>query len=68
MIRRIGDVCTNPEHALSGEMTFEPGNYEHECPGCKCKTMFAVYSRTPITFTKKVIVHQNWNSDETRRS
>ena len=37
--RKISDhpvekICRNPEHNPAGMIVREPGNYEHECPGC----------------------------------
>ena len=34
--------CQHPEHNPPGHMVFEPGVYEHECPGCGRKFEFIV--------------------------
>lgn len=34
--------CRRPEHEPPMHMVYEPGIYEHECPGCGSKTMFTV--------------------------
>ncbi len=54
-IRRIGDVpedkpchweapppCLHPEHNPPTHMVFQPGVYEHECPGCGRTKRFTV--------------------------
>lgn len=43
--KMIGDVprpCAHPSHNPPGHMVYEPGVYEHTCPGCGKKTVFAV--------------------------
>jgi len=34
--------CMHPEHNPPGMCVFEPGVYEHTCPGCGKKTIFVV--------------------------
>lgn len=44
--RKIADApskpCMHPEHNPPGMCVFEPGAYEHTCPGCGKKTIFVV--------------------------
>ena len=45
MIKKIWEVkshCKHPEHDPPKMMVFEPGTYEHECPGCGKKIVFRV--------------------------
>lgn len=35
-------VCGHPEHNPPKMRVFEPGKYEHECPGCGHKQKFVV--------------------------
>lgn len=50
MTRRIGDVsqenpselCRDLEHLPPDGMCFEPGVWEHICPGCGTRTVFVV--------------------------
>lgn len=50
-IRKIRDLdpsetpCRHPEHQLPNMMCFQPGVYEHECPGCRRTFQFTVRSR-----------------------
>lgn len=42
-IGEIGDtLCRHPEHSPPSMQVFEPGIYEHTCPGCGAKTIFNV--------------------------
>lgn len=34
--------CMHPEHNPPKHMVFQPGHYEHECPGCGRKQQFFV--------------------------
>ncbi len=34
--------CLNPEHTPPTMQVFSPGRYEHQCPSCGHKTVFAV--------------------------
>lgn len=34
--------CQHPEHWPPGAAALQPGYYEHECPKCNKKTIFAV--------------------------
>ncbi len=38
----VPDPCNNHEHNPPSMMVFEPGTYEHECPGCGAKQVFVV--------------------------
>jgi hypothetical protein len=44
--RKIADApprpCQHPEHNPPGMCVFEPGVYEHICPGCRKKKIFTV--------------------------
>jgi len=40
------EQCHNPEHDPPKMMVFEPGSYEHECPGCKMKQYFRINKGT----------------------
>lgn len=47
--RKVGEVdwskfrpCSNPDHDVPSMMVFQPGVYEHECPGCKNIIRFTV--------------------------
>ena len=44
--RRVGDLpggppCSSPEHNPPAHMVYRPGVYEHVCPKCGHKTIFA---------------------------
>lgn len=44
-IKKIKDAprpCLHPEHKPPKHMVFQPGTYEHTCPGCGQKTTFTV--------------------------
>ena len=41
-IRDIKPLCLHPEHKPPKYCVFEPGEYEHICPGCGYKTIFTV--------------------------
>lgn len=34
--------CAHPEHEPPKHRVFEPGRYEHTCPGCGKRTTFTV--------------------------
>lgn len=36
------DYCGHPEHDPPTMIVFEPGEYEHTCPGCGKKQRFIV--------------------------
>jgi hypothetical protein len=36
-------VCYHPEHDPPGHMVYQPGVWEHTCPGCGKVTVFTVY-------------------------
>jgi hypothetical protein len=44
--RKIADPpkppCRHPEHNVPSMRVFEPGTYEHTCPGCGNKVVFTV--------------------------
>ena len=43
--RKIKDApkpCLNPEHNPPSHMVYQPGTYEHICPGCGKKIIFTV--------------------------
>ena len=43
--RRIGDLpvkCTHPLHDPATFRVYEPGVYEHVCPGCFSKMIFTI--------------------------
>lgn len=49
--RKIADspltkMCRHPEHNPPGMQVFEPGTYEHTCPGCGHKMVFTVAGMT----------------------
>lgn len=55
--RRIGDlpersVCQNREHNHPSMMVFQPGLYEHTCPGCGRSSRFRVDG-----FTEALVEH-----------
>ena len=35
--------CRHPSHDVPNMMVFQPGEYEHECPGCGNIIRFTVY-------------------------
>jgi len=35
-------VCTHPEHNPPSMMVYQPGVYEHTCPGCGRRVTFTV--------------------------
>ena len=56
--RKVGEVdwskfrpCTNPDHDVPSMRVFQPGVYEHECPGCKNVIHFTV---RPTHFAQSV--------------
>lgn len=54
--RKIADLpevkrCHHPEHYPPTMMVFQPGVYEHECPGCHHVIVFTV--RREATLSKK---------------
>lgn len=43
--KKVADLpkpCHHPEHSLPGHVVYEPGVYEHKCPGCEKITTFIV--------------------------
>lgn len=38
-------ICYHPDHNIPNMMVFEPGTYEHTCPGCGKVTTFTVPER-----------------------
>ena len=43
--RKIADpskFCRHPEHRPPTAMVYEPGTYEHVCPGCGARRVFVV--------------------------
>lgn len=36
------DICQHPEHNPPMHRVYEPGVWEHECPGCGKKQIFTV--------------------------
>ena len=42
-IKQTKKPCFDPEHNPPKHCVFEPGIYEHVCPGCGKKTVFTIY-------------------------
>ncbi len=49
-------ICRNPEHNPPSMRVFEPGVYEHTCPGCGHKMTFTVPARPTWQYELEVEV------------
>jgi len=62
-IKKIKDApipCSNPEHEPPHHMVYEPGTYEHVCPGCGKKTVFEVPGISCRTWIGKEKLKVTW--------
>jgi len=51
--RKIADlpeekICRHPEHNPPNHMAYEPGIYEHTCPGCGATGQFTVQAKPTL--------------------
>lgn len=58
--KRIGDppgrkVCLHPEHNPPTMVVWEPGIYEHTCPGCGRKVQFVVPQRPTMCEFQRIV-------------
>jgi len=54
-------VCRHPEHNPPGMMVYEPGEYEHECPGCGRIVHFTVWPRYCVSPRPRRIEKDPWD-------
>jgi len=55
--------CQHPEHNPPSMMVYQPGEYEHECPGCSYITSFSVYP----SYYLSPNTGPRWNAKQTLR-
>lgn len=58
--RKIADynikICRHSEHNPPMHRVYEPGVYEHECPGCGTIQNFTITSKPTLSFLKNVFL------------
>ncbi len=52
--------CRHPDHEPPQYRLFEPGTYEHTCPGCRSTRVFTVHTRGHMSEIAQAIHERRW--------